>query len=199
MLAPYRIVTPRLVVRCYHPADAPLLKASVDENREHLSRFMPWARAPEDLEMYVQRLRGFRARFDRDEDYTMGIFSPTEDELMGGTGLHARVEEGAREIGYWIGARHEGKGYVSECVAALTRFAIELAGLRRVEIGIDPANERSMKVPQRLGYVEEARLRNRLEGGADKLVFSMFASAFAGSPCASAAFEVYGAAGDRWM
>lgn len=199
MLPPYRLVTPRLVIRCYDPIDAALLKASVDENREHLSEFMPWAREAESLEVIVERLRGFRARFDRDEDYTLGIFSPAEDELLGGTGLHHRVEAGAIEIGYWIAARHEGKGLISECVAVLTRFAIELAGLRRVEIGIDPRNLRSLAVPRRLGYVEEATLRARLEGGADRVVFSMFAADLPASACAEAQFEAYGCAGERWM
>lgn len=199
MLAPYRLVTPRLVIRCYNPADADLLKAAVDENRDHLSRFMPWAREPEDREVIVQRLRGFRAKFDLDQDYTVGVWSPSEDELMGGMGLHARVEEGAREIGYWIGARHEGKGYVSEGVAAMTRFAFELAGLKRLQICVDPANERSLAVPRRLGYVQEAVLRGRLEGGADSVLFSMFAEDFSGSPCAQAELEAYGPAGDRWM
>lgn len=199
MLAPYRLVTPRLVIRCYQPADADLLKAAVDESREHLSRFMPWAREPEDREVIVQRLRNFRARFDLDEDYTLGVWSPAEDELMGGMGIHPRVEEGAREIGYWIAGRHEGKGYVSEGVAALTRFAFELAGLKRLQICIDPANERSLAVPRRLGYVQEAVLRARLEGGADSVVFSMFAEDFSSSPCAAAELEAYGPANDRWM
>jgi RimJ/RimL family protein N-acetyltransferase len=160
---------------------------------------MPWAREAEDREVIVQRLREFRARFDRDEDYTVGVWSPGEDELMGGLGLHARVEAGAREIGYWIGVRHEGRGYVSEGVAAMTRFAFELAGLKRLQICVDPANERSLAVPRRLGYVQEAVLRGRLEGGADSVVFSMFAEDFPQSPCASASLEAYGPAGDRWL
>ena len=32
-IPPYRIVTPRLVMRCWHPADAPLLKAAIDANK----------------------------------------------------------------------------------------------------------------------------------------------------------------------
>jgi hypothetical protein len=39
----YRILTPRLVIRCWNPVDAPLLKEAVDSSIDHLKPFMPWA------------------------------------------------------------------------------------------------------------------------------------------------------------
>jgi len=41
--APYRIETERLVIRCYEPRDAPLLKEAIDSSLEHLQPWMPWA------------------------------------------------------------------------------------------------------------------------------------------------------------
>ena len=59
----YRIQTPRLVIRCWQPADAPLLADAVTASLEHLRPWMPWVHAePEELEAKVQRLRGFRAQ-----------------------------------------------------------------------------------------------------------------------------------------
>ena len=47
----------RLVLRCWNPADAPLLKAAIDGSLEHLRPWMPWARhEPEALEAKVERL-----------------------------------------------------------------------------------------------------------------------------------------------
>ena len=40
---PYRIVTERLVVRCWEPRDAPLLKEAVDSSLDDLRPWMPWA------------------------------------------------------------------------------------------------------------------------------------------------------------
>jgi hypothetical protein len=37
----YRIHTHRLVLRCWQPTDAPLLKAAIDVNLEHLRPWMP--------------------------------------------------------------------------------------------------------------------------------------------------------------
>ena len=46
-----------------------------------------------------QRLREFRAKFDMDQDYVYAIFSPDEHEVVGGTGLHTRVGQGALDVG----------------------------------------------------------------------------------------------------
>ena len=101
----YRIVTDRLIIRCYHPIDAPLLKEAIDASVEHLRPWMPWVESePELLQTKIDRLRRFRGEFDLGHDFIYGIFDSTESKLLGGTGLHIRAGENAREIGYWIHA-----------------------------------------------------------------------------------------------
>ena len=88
---------------------------------------------------------------------------------LGGSGLHPRGGEGSLEIGYWIRADSIGKGLATEVTAVLARAAIEKCGLVRIDVQVDPANERSLAVPRKLGFTEEATLRRRLppkvEGG----------------------------------
>jgi RimJ/RimL family protein N-acetyltransferase len=178
--APYRIETERLVIRCYEPRDASLLKDAIDSSLEHLREWMPWVEAePQTLEEKTELLTLFCADFDARENFTMGIFSPDETELLGGTGFHPRVGPGGLEIGYWIRAGATRQGYVTESTAALTRVGFEVCGADRLEIRIDPANEASIGVPRKLGYVEEATLRRRLPGKAggplrDVTIFTMF-------------------------
>jgi RimJ/RimL family protein N-acetyltransferase len=101
----YRIVTPRMVLRCWEPRDATLLCESIAASLDHLRATMLWAKnEPEPLENKVQRLREMRARFDLDQDYVMGAFDREERSVVGGTGLHPRVFEGGLEIGYWVDA-----------------------------------------------------------------------------------------------
>jgi RimJ/RimL family protein N-acetyltransferase len=194
---PYRIVTRRLVLRCWEPRDAPLAKEAVDSSREHLRPWMLWADQEKSLEEQAELLRGFRARFDRDEDFVYGIFSPDESEVVGGTGLHTRSGDGAFEIGYWIRAIRADQGLATEAAAALTRVAFELCGVDRVELHVEVGNAPSMRIPAKLGYREEATLRRRIAGTRDKVIFTLFAEEYRESPSASAAFEAYDALGAR--
>ena len=162
--APYRIVTDRLVIRCYDPRDAPLLKEATDASLDHLRPWMPWAHdEPQTLEQMVALIRRFRGRFDLGEDFVYGIFERDESRLLGGTGLH-RINWDLRtfEIGYWLRRSAEGQGYVREAVQLLTRLAFEKPAANRVEIMMDTRNVRSRNVPERLGYVLEGTLRNKM-------------------------------------
>src|SRR5437867_1924477 len=181
---PYRVVTERVVARCWEPRDAPLLKDAVDSSIDHLRPWMPWAaNEPQTIDEKVQLLRRFRGEFDLGKEYVYGLFSLDESEVVGGSGFHTRAGGNAFEIGYWIRASREGEGLTTEVAAALTRVAFEYCGVDRMEIHTEPSNERSMRIPQKLGYREEARLRRRLEahpGGdpRDELIFTLFRDEF---------------------
>jgi RimJ/RimL family protein N-acetyltransferase len=159
---------------------------------------MPWAAAePVTLEDRVALLRRFRGGFDLDRDYVYAIFERDESAVVGGTGLHRRLGPGALEIGYWIRTSHAGAGLATEAAAALTRVAFELCGVDRVEIRVDPANERSCAIPRRLGFVEEATLRRRLDypEPRDAVVYSLFRDGYAATPAGAAELEAFDAAG----
>ena len=200
MTPPYRIVTERLVVRCWEPRDAPLLKEAVDASIDHLLPWMPWAvDEPQPLEAKVDLLRQFRGNFDLGTDFVYGIFDRDESAAVGGTGLHTRLGPEVYEIGYWIHAGHAGNGYAREATAALTRVTFELTDMERIDIRCDPANARSRAIPEKLGYTEEATLRRRLHypEPRDVVIYTLFREDYASSPAAGAAVEAYDAAGTR--
>src|SRR4051794_21221638 len=195
---PYRVeVDGGPVIRCWDPRDAPLLKDAVDSSLEHLREWMPWAyNEPQELDAKVALLRTFRGNFDLGQDFIYGIFSADETRVLGGSGLHTRVGEGAFEIGYWVRADAVREGIATRVAGALTRAGIELAGADRIEIRVDVDNEVSCRIPRRLGYREEGVLRRRLpthDGSPlrDALIFSMFAEDLAGSPAALVPFAAF--------
>jgi RimJ/RimL family protein N-acetyltransferase len=195
-------VTERVVVRCWEPNDAPLLKEAVDSSLVELRPWLPWAlNEPQTVEEKVQLLRRFRAQFDLGEDFVYGLFSRDESEVVGGSGFHRRVGEGAFEIGYWIRSSRAGQGLATEATAALTRIGFEVCEVDRIEIHCEPENERSLRIPRKLGYAEEARLRRRLypAGGEprDVVVFSLFRDTYGGTLAASAELEAFDAVGAR--
>ena len=200
MPPPYRIETERLVVRCWEPRDAPLLKDAVDSSLEHMRPWMPWAHEdPQPVEAKVELLRGFRGRFDLGQDFVYGIFSPDESEAIGGSGLHTRRGEGIFEIGYWIRASRVGAGLCTEATAALTRVGFEVCEIERIEIRVDPANKASLAIPRKLGYEEEGIARGVFHGPDgkprqnDAVVFALLPGEFE----RDVELKAYDAAGER--
>jgi RimJ/RimL family protein N-acetyltransferase len=198
----YRIVTSRLVLRCWEPRDAPLQAAAIIESREHLLPWMPWAaQEPVELSQRANWLRKCRGNFDLDHDYIYGVFNLDETRVLGGTGLHTRAGENAREIGYWIHKDYTHQGLATELSAALTRVAFEVDGVERVEIHCDPGNLYSAAIPRKLGYVYEGTLRARslnTDGSpSDSMIWTMLRPEYPTSPCAAAWLEAYDALGQR--
>jgi len=161
--APYRIETERLVIRCYDPADAPLLKDAVDTSLDHLRPFSAWVDdEPQPVEQKVELLKRFRTAFDSAEAFVYGIFDRDERRQLGGAGLHPRIGPGGLEIGYFVRASATRQGIATEAAAALTRVGFEVCDADRIEIRIDPQNVKSFGIPQKLGFPVEATLRRRL-------------------------------------
>ncbi|HVS85337.1 MAG TPA: GNAT family N-acetyltransferase [Gaiellaceae bacterium] len=201
--APARIETDRLVLRCYEPDDAPLLKDATDSSLDHLRTWMPWVdKEPETVEQKAALIEGFRSSFAAAEDFTYGIFDPGERRQLGGTGLHPRVGPGGLEIGYWIRADATRRGYATEVTAALIRVAFEACEADRVEIRIDPANTSSLGVPRNLGVPVEATLRRRLQSRPgeplrDVVIHTLFREEY--DPAIAPPLRAFGADGERLL
>lgn len=192
----YKITTKRLVIRCYAPEDAPLMSKGILESRQHLSTFMPWAMNDDhDIETCAKRIRKFRGLYDAGEDYMMGIFDKSNGNYMGGTGLHLRVGDHAAEIGYWIHVDHTHKGIATEAAKALTKVGFEIENLERIQIHCQVDNEISARIPEKLGFVKEARLRNRITTTAgepsDIFVYSMLRDEYRGNEIAQMEVEAF--------
>ena len=196
--APYRIETERLVLRCWEPRDAPVMKEAVDSSIEHLRAWMPWAQAePQTIDEKIDLLRRFRSQFDAGENFIYGIFSADESEVLGGTGLMPRIGANGLEIGYWVRLSAARQGIATEASAAQTRVGLEICEADRIEIRIDPENEASLGVPRKLGFVQEATLRRRLPPHADGAqrdvaIFTMFREDFDPAMAPLRAFDALG-------
>ena len=160
---------------------------------------MPWAQEETALQTQIDRLRQVRGQFDFGNDFVYGIFSRDETLVLGSSGLHTRVGNHAREIGYWIHVDHIGKGYATKASAALTKVAFEIDGVDRVEIHCDPKNLPSAAIPKKLGYTLEATLRRRSHWAdgkvEDSMIWTLFAEQYSDSPAAQLEIQAFDAAG----
>jgi len=159
---PYSFDTERLTIRGPLPGDGEEVHAAVKESVAELRPWMPWAAEKiMSVEEYEIRLREGQLKFLSREDLWMMILLRRTNTIIGGTGLH-RIDWNVPkfEIGYWVRTSYARQGYITEAVAALTDFAFNTLGAKRVEIRCDERNVRSTAVPQRLDFVHEATLRH---------------------------------------
>ena len=82
--------------------------------------------------------------------------------VVGAISLLGFVEASRRaEVGYILSRAAWGRGLIHEALGALLEHAFAKLSLRRIEADIDPRNERSARVLERLGFVREGFLRER--------------------------------------
>ena len=189
-----RIRTPRLLIRCWSEADAPLLIEAIAANLEYLRPWLPWVvHEPQPLDRKVALLRSFRRRFEAGEDFIYGLFTPDEKTVVGGAGLHRRIGAGAIEIGYWVHVDHVGQGLATEASAALARVGFGPMGLQRIEIHCEPANAASSAVAAKLGFVHEVTIPGCVTSPTmdprDMMIWSMGRDDFKTSPAAAVEIE----------
>ena len=166
-----RVETERLVVRWWKDDDAPLLRDAVDSSLEHLRPWMPWAAdEPSSMDVTRQRMAVWRANAEVGDDFYYGIFDADESRVLGATGHHTRVGPGVLEIGYWVRADSVRRGIATEVSRALTTAGLAVPGIDRIQIHCDVRNERSRRIPERLGYQHVDSLR---EDDRETLVFEM--------------------------
>jgi len=101
--------------------------------------------------------RHFRAR----TLFQWGIAAES-DTLLGTTTLFQIDQEHRRGvIGFALGRAHWGRGYASDAVTTVLRFAFEQLRLHRIEADPDPQNTASIRLLERQGFRYEGLLRER--------------------------------------
>jgi ribosomal-protein-alanine N-acetyltransferase len=65
------------------------------------------------------------------------------------------------EIGYMLARPHWGQGYMQEALPAMIDYAFGKLGLNRIEADVDPRNDASGRLLERLHFRKEGMLRQR--------------------------------------
>src|SRR6476469_2464285 len=88
-------------VRHWREADAAALARAVHESLEELRPWLPWvAGEPHSVDERAELIRDWERARAGGGDEMFGIF--LDGEVAGGCGLHRRIGDGGRDIGYWV-------------------------------------------------------------------------------------------------
>ena len=91
-----------------------------------------------------------------------GIVATATGELVGVASLFAFNRDNRRcELGYVLGSRHWGRGYVSEALVPVLEHAFAALDMNRIEADIDPQNLASGRVLEKLGFRQEGFMPER--------------------------------------
>lgn len=67
------------------------------------------------------------------------------------------------EIGYWIAERFQGQGIMTKALEKVVAIGFQELGLHRLNLLTDVDNQKSQRVAQKAGFVQEARLKEYLK------------------------------------
>jgi RimJ/RimL family protein N-acetyltransferase len=153
------VEAPRVCLRHLNEADIPALFEVFGDPR--VMRYWGWP-AFDEVSKARQLLENIHDLFREQSLFQWGIARLEDDRVIGTCTLY-RVEPTNRraEIGYILGYDHWGKGLAGEAVNALLGFVFDHLGLLRIEADVDPRNDRSLRMLERMGFKREGLLRER--------------------------------------
>jgi [ribosomal protein S5]-alanine N-acetyltransferase len=83
------------------------------------------------------------------------------DEVLGSVGMHGLdPATGRASAGYWVAAAARGRGVATRGLRLLCAFAFDQLGVERIELWIQPENEPSRRLAERVGFRREGLLRS---------------------------------------
>jgi RimJ/RimL family protein N-acetyltransferase len=113
-------------------------------------------------EQAVRRIAQLENDRATSEFYTWAVTQDGSDALIGTVSLFAIHREQRRaELGYALASALWGRGYATEMLRPAIDFAFNTLDLERLEADIDPRNEASCRLVERVGFIREGLLRER--------------------------------------
>ncbi|MCO6048559.1 GNAT family N-acetyltransferase [Mesorhizobium sp. RP14(2022)] len=175
------LVGDRVVLRPPRTSDYRQWASLRRDSRAFLEPWEPrWA--PDELERASWRQRLRRYRQDQADGTALAflIFDRKAGHLIGGITL-GNIRHGVSQsahIGYWVGERFAGQGFMVDAVRLVAQYSFERLRLHRLEAACIPTNNRSARVLEKAGFQREGLLRSFLRiNGAwhDHILFSLIA------------------------
>jgi ribosomal-protein-alanine N-acetyltransferase len=135
------------------------------ESRKFLEPWEPrWSSDELEWPAWRNRLSRYRDDYEHGIGVAFLIFDMASGRMVGGITV-GNIRYGVAQcgqIGYWIGERHAGKGYMPDALAVVARHAFRTMRLHRLEAACIPDNERSIRVLEKAGFQREGLLRSYL-------------------------------------
>lgn len=99
---------------------------------------------------------------DQNSKISLAIVLKENNKVIGGTEVtNINKKDGTAGGGIWVNEKYQKNGYGTEAFCARIRYAFNVLGLRRIENGYFPENDKSHKMQLKLGYKDEGIRRKK--------------------------------------
>jgi [ribosomal protein S5]-alanine N-acetyltransferase len=156
----------QIILRLALNADFAAWKNLRDESRAELTPYEPlWTVHELSPAAFKSRIRQAKLLAADKEAFQFLIFKKENLALLGGITL-GNIRRGAAqtgEIGYWLGTKYTGQGFMRDAVSTLLTFSFSTLRLHRIEAACIQENTRSIALLKNCGFQYEGIARAYLE------------------------------------
>ena len=147
------------------PRHAEELNALIERNFNHIKEWSAWLKDDRSIENTHIFIKRNLLQFANNEGFSIAI--RYRGEMAGRANTHLVFIDFSyfdwinrkTEIGYWLGESFQGKGLVTKSCRVLIEYAFDELKLNRVEMRCGVENQKSRKIPEKLGFKEEGIIR----------------------------------------
>lgn len=151
-----RLVTARLVLRAFAPADAAEVQRLAGDFAVAAHTLLPH---PYGDGIAAAWIAGRRAAYERGAEASFAIERIFDGALVGAIGLAFEPQRATARVGCWLGRPYWGRGYASEAAAAVVAHGFETLGLERIWALRFRGNAAAARVLEKVGLAHEGSRR----------------------------------------
>ncbi len=146
--------TDRLIIRPVHAADKH--EIFICRSDKQANKFQGWI--PETIEDVADFIAKTASQINQpDTWFQLVIIEKSSQKLIGDMGLHFISDENKQvEIGCTLHKDFQNKGYATEALKTVITFLFNDLQKHRITTSIDPQNQPSIRLVERLGFRKEA-------------------------------------------
>jgi RimJ/RimL family protein N-acetyltransferase len=158
---PEQFDTERLIISIYENGDGEEFFRLLQANYDHLLEELPETRTIGTVDGAEEYVRIKRVAWLSRERLVAKVVEKSTGKMIGQLWIEPKWDRLIFEIGYFVVENRQGRGYITEAVRRMVAYLFNELGATRLEIHTKATNLRSIRIAERCGFTQEARLRQR--------------------------------------
>ncbi len=154
-------------------------------SKPYLRKWLGWLDYVEKVEDTVGTIKSRLQSLVETGGHPKSVAIIYRGQIAGTIGFN-EINKGSKigTIGYWLGEGFQGKGIMTKALNSFISYGFRELGLNRIEVSIAVENKKSRILAERVGFVEEGKLREAewlYDHFVDHIVYSILAKEWKGN------------------